>query len=273
MLKQKRNALRRVLALNLGEEMKGYEKQISVNIWNQLGWIFENCSVRWPREKKVLHSECHELIFQSTELWRVKPSWLRQKRLQKSKRRTRIYFWRKNIRFSMLSNFWANGMVDSLESFFSQILHFQNWAVHLFWGYRRKTKVEKKRRRVKTQVTGWCWKVKLHLGSPTSLPTKPGDVLRIIAILRWGAYSSRCKDGRRHQWNECRLGGSLKNFQVFQRMNILKSSIVATFIFCPPWLILCQRFLPTHPWRTHWSPPQPRLSPKSKSICMSPLSW
>jgi len=71
MLKQKRNALRRVLALNLGEEMKGHEKEISVNIWNQLAWIFENCSVRWPREKKVLHSECHELILRCTELWCV----------------------------------------------------------------------------------------------------------------------------------------------------------------------------------------------------------
>lgn len=170
MLKQKRNALRRVLALNLGEEMKGHEKEISVNIWNQLGWIFENCSVRWPREKKVLHSECHELILR-TELWSVEPSNFQGKRgCRKAKGVAHLFLTQKKSVFNA-PHFWANCMVDSLECFFFADPTFPNWAVYLFLGYRRKTKVEKKRRRVKTQVDPfprmWCWKVKLDPGSHT----------------------------------------------------------------------------------------------------------
>jgi len=51
--------------------------------------------------------------------------------------------------------FLSNCMVDSLEWFFFADPTFPKLGCPpFFWGYRRKTKVEKKRRRVKTQVTG-----------------------------------------------------------------------------------------------------------------------
>ena len=49
-----------------------------------------------------------------------------------------------------------------------------------------------------------------------------------------GAYTSRCKDGRRHQWNECRLGGSLKTFQVLEEWKFWTEFTIVASSFLPP---------------------------------------
>ncbi len=297
MLKQKRSASRRVLALNL-EEMKKWK-----GMKNQFGWIFENCSVwccipMFLEERSwllpsyfLIYMACSNFSCQRLTVDRGRRKSCAQNVMSLFRDAPRFEVWIKLIKAKeaaekqKVSDVFLTFSDVEISDVEQQIIRFQCFPFVSKLHGRQVQGVNLPCR----SVALWnyvfsppCfgdtgerqrWKRKGEEWRLRSIPLPPIVDLEKWSWILWAQrnrWCSRCKDGRRYRRNERRLGGHLKTFQLW--IKVLKSSIVASIFF--PWLNLPEIFA-THPWNSATQPRAnaPRLWRKSKSICMSPLSW